>query len=146
MQRGQGVLLDALHPAGQLVAAQVAHHLGEVADVVGDRVDFGAAGADAWIAERSARWPSTTNPHLLLSRQTAVNDSNAALSDLSTKKPFMAIGVRASALRADRILDEARHTADPIHLIRVFGIAPNTAMHYLRAAHPAQFRPDPIAP
>lgn len=99
-----------------------------------------------WLAERSTRWPSTTNPHLLLSRQTAVNDSNAALSDLSTKKPFMAIGVRASALRADRILDEAKHTADPIHLIRVFGIAPNTAMHYLRAAHPAQFRPDPIAP
>ncbi|WP_121176712.1 hypothetical protein [Streptomyces sp. 1114.5] len=75
-----------------------------------------------------------------------MNDSNAALSDLSTKKPFMSIGVRASALRADRILDEAKHTADPIHLIRAFGIAPNTAMHYFRAAHPAQFRPDPIAP
>jgi hypothetical protein len=38
-------LLDTPHPVGQLVAAQVAHHLGEVADVVGDRVELGAADA-----------------------------------------------------------------------------------------------------
>ncbi|WP_406174294.1 hypothetical protein [Streptomyces sp. NBC_00996] len=44
MQGGQVVGEDALHPVGQLVAPQVAHHGGEVADVVGDGVEFGAAG------------------------------------------------------------------------------------------------------
>lgn len=41
-----------------------------------------------------------------------------------------------STLRRDRILDEARHTADPVHLMRVFGIAAKTAVHYVYAAHP----------
>jgi len=35
-----------------------------------------------------------------------------------------------------RILDEARHTADPVHLMRVFGISDTTAMKYVYAAHP----------
>jgi hypothetical protein len=32
--------------------------------------------------------------------------------------------------------DEARHTADPVHLMRVFGISVRTAMDYVYAAHP----------
>jgi hypothetical protein len=46
------------------------------------------------------------------------------------------LGVSPSALRQDRILDEARHTADPVHLMRVFGISVTTAMDYIYAAHP----------
>jgi hypothetical protein len=41
-----------------------------------------------------------------------------------------------SKLRQDRILDEARATEDPVHLMRVFGIAAETAMKYIYAAHP----------
>jgi hypothetical protein len=44
--------------------------------------------------------------------------------------------VSSSQLRADRILDEARHTADPAHLTRVFAISDTTAMKYLNTAHP----------
>ncbi|PTH90612.1 hypothetical protein C9J60_05200 [Streptomyces sp. A244] len=55
------------------------------------------------------------------------------------------LGPQAGRLRADRILDEARHTADPVHLIRLFGIAPVTAMKYLRAVHPAGTYPDPTS-
>jgi hypothetical protein len=44
--------------------------------------------------------------------------------------------VSASQLRQDRILDEARHTADPVRLMRVFGICDTTAMKYLYTAHP----------
>jgi len=36
------------------------------------------------------------------------------------------------------ILDEARHTADPVHLVRVFGIIESTAMNYVYAAHPGR--------
>ncbi|WP_158711270.1 hypothetical protein [Streptomyces sp. NRRL S-1824] len=100
----------------------------------------------AWLGERAHRWPRTANPYLLVTRQTAVDDRGAPVAELVTKKPFMALGLKSTSLRGDRILDEAQHTADPIHLIRVFGIAPTTAMKYLRAAHPARFPPDPIAP
>jgi hypothetical protein len=51
---------------------------------------------------------------------------------------FRPLGMNPSQLRADRILDEARHTADPVHLMRVFGISDTTAMKYLYTAHPAR--------
>jgi hypothetical protein len=39
-------------------------------------------------------------------------------------------------LRQDRILHEARETADPLRLMRLFGIGDGTAMRYIAAAHP----------
>jgi hypothetical protein len=49
-----------------------------------------------------------------------------------------------SKLRQDRILDEARHTADPVHLMRVFGITARTAMRYVSPPTPSArpSRPD----
>jgi hypothetical protein len=35
----------------------------------------------------------------------------------------------------------AQHTADPVHLIRLFGIRPSTAMKYVNAAHPDKALP-----
>jgi hypothetical protein len=49
---------------------------------------------------------------------------------------FEPLGVRPARLRQDRILDEARHIADPVHLVRVFGITEITAIYYVHAAHP----------
>ena len=49
---------------------------------------------------------------------------------------FRPLGMSPSQLRADRILDEARHTGDPVRLMRVFGISDTTAMKYLYTAHP----------
>jgi hypothetical protein len=51
---------------------------------------------------------------------------------------FEPLGVHPVRLRQDRILDEARHTADPVHLIRVFGITESTAINYVHAAHPGR--------
>jgi hypothetical protein len=45
-------------------------------------------------------------------------------------------GLLPSRLRTDRILHEAAVTADPVLLIRLFGISVKTAMRYLRSAHP----------
>lgn len=45
---------------------------------------------------------------------------------------------RPDRLRQDRILDEAHHTADPVHLVRVFGITESTAIYYVHAAHPGR--------
>ncbi len=44
--RGLVIGEDALHPGGQLIAPQVTHHGGEVADLVGDGVEFATAGPD----------------------------------------------------------------------------------------------------
>ncbi|TPQ21250.1 hypothetical protein [Streptomyces sporangiiformans] len=47
------------------------------------------------------------------------------------------------AFRADRILDEARETEDPVHLVRIFGISITTAMKYIHTAHPHRGGPIP---
>ncbi|MFF9803597.1 hypothetical protein ACF1G5_00435 [Streptomyces coeruleorubidus] len=60
-----------------------------------------------------------------------------------TKTVFERVGISARKLREDRIYDEARHTADPVHLMRLFGIGKGTAMKYVSAAHPDK-HPDPI--
>jgi hypothetical protein len=46
------------------------------------------------------------------------------------------LGISPNRMRQDRILDEAKYSADPIHLMKVFGISDSTAMKYIRAAHP----------
>jgi site-specific recombinase XerD len=90
----------------------------------------------AWLRERHHRWPTTTNPHLLISQQTAEMDTRQPISAMVVNDIFRRVGVLPSALRQDRILDEARHTADPVHLMRVFGVAAETAVGYVYAAHP----------
>ncbi|MET9134562.1 hypothetical protein [Streptomyces antibioticus] len=51
---------------------------------------------------------------------------------------FHPLGLALSKLRQDRILDEARHTADPVHLTRVLGTgtAAETAMKHIHTARP----------
>jgi len=92
--------------------------------------------AVAWLRERQRRWPCTSNPYLLVSQQTAVDPSHPRVALLVIGRCFQPLGVSPSQLRADRILDEARHTADPVRLMRVFGISDTTAMKYLYTAHP----------
>jgi hypothetical protein len=45
-------------------------------------------------------------------------------------------GLTLDGLRQDRILNEAFESADPLKLMRLFGITEKTAMHYVAAAHP----------
>ncbi len=45
-------------------------------------------------------------------------------------------GLTLAGLRQDRILNEAVETADPLRLMRLFGIKEATAMHYFTVAHP----------
>ncbi len=102
--------------------------------------------ATAWVCERSRQWSRTTNPHLFVTRQTAASDHNPPLSDCAIRRPFSRLGLKPGQLREDRLLDEAKETADPVHLMRVFGVSSATAIRYVAAAHPADIRPDPIAP
>jgi hypothetical protein len=92
--------------------------------------------ASRWLRYRHQRWPGSPNPHLLVSQQTAADTSPVDYSWI--RGMFVPLGVRSARLRQDRILDEARHTADPVHLVRVFGITAGTAMIYVQAAHPGR--------
>ncbi len=92
--------------------------------------------AGTWLRERAQRWPHNTNPHLLISQQTAVDPSQPPVCRFTVQKLFFPLAITPGQLRADRILDEARHTADPVHLMRLFAIADNTAMKYVYTAHP----------
>jgi integrase len=92
--------------------------------------------AVAWLGERWRRWPDTSNPYLLVSQQTAVDSAHSPVTVPVIDRCFWPLGVSPSQLRQDRILDEACHTADPVCLMRVFGLCDTTAMKYLYTAHP----------
>jgi hypothetical protein len=63
------------------------------------------------------------------------------LSYCGLRSAFDRIGLLPKQLWRDRILHEARHTADPVHLIHLFGIHPSTAVKYVNAAHPDKALP-----
>lgn len=98
----------------------------------------------SWLAYRHVRWPSSTNPYLLISGYTA--PTVVPVSRHYITRPFREIGLTARQLRVDRILDEATQTGDPVTLMTVFGIGNTTAVRYVRTAHPGQFDVDPTAP
>ncbi|MGN9844876.1 hypothetical protein ACTMTI_42790 [Nonomuraea sp. H19] len=89
----------------------------------------------AWLKDRNQRWPTSANPHLFITTATAFRD-DAAISINSLTLIFRRVGINAHRIREDRLLHEATVTADPVHLIRVFGVCTGTAMRYIQAAHP----------
>jgi len=99
---------------------------------------------DRMLRERHRRWPRCSNPHLIVSQITASDPAGPAVSTALFREIFTAAGIPAQRLRRDRILDEARHTADPVHLTHMFGISVATAIAYTRAAHPERFTIDPV--
>jgi len=95
--------------------------------------------ASRWLTCRHSRWPASANPHLLVTQRTALDPDGPPVSTaVSTGSLRLALpaGITLQQLRQDRILDEAASTADPLHLIRLFGINEATAMRYVAAAHP----------
>ena len=86
-----------------------------------------------WLTERRRRWPGTTNPHLIINKQTASNTRPVSENALTT--PFRGRAAGLEALRIDRQLDEAlTRGPDPLHLAAVFGIDDTTAIRYADAA------------
>ncbi|MFG2843954.1 hypothetical protein ACGF12_12380 [Kitasatospora sp. NPDC048296] len=91
---------------------------------------------------RNRRWPNSTNPHLLITQQTAHHEGPVSRWWLRTALR----GQEASLdrLRQDRILDEVEATGvrDPLHIAAIFGLRPDTAQRYVDAIHG---RHDPTA-
>jgi hypothetical protein len=92
--------------------------------------------AVGWMRERRRRWPQTSNPHLLITRVTASDENQPPVAHTVIEAIFTPLRLSPGQLRRDRILDEGRRTANPVHLMTVFGISTKTAMTYVQAAHP----------
>ncbi|WP_133169284.1 site-specific integrase [Rhodococcus opacus] len=131
IQETTHVLLEDLDlPTGRLLVRRDTHHH----TVYLDELTHALAGN--WLHERRRLWSRTSNPHLLVSQVTSADTTLPPVSHHVTDTIFVRLGLTASQLRRDRILDEAAHTADPVHLMRVFGISAKTSMTYVQAAHP----------
>ncbi|WP_405652952.1 tyrosine recombinase XerC [Streptomyces sp. NBC_00019] len=101
--------------------------------------------ATAWELQRHRRWPDSSNPHLFVTRNTAVDDSGPPISAGVVQQLFQRVGLPAGRLRVDRIVDEARHSADPVRLMELFGLSNLSATRYVLSAHPDK-KNGPIAP
>ncbi|MFJ8390854.1 hypothetical protein ACIQ9Q_41510 [Streptomyces sp. NPDC094438] len=88
-----------------------------------------------WTACRHQRWPTSANPHLLVSQKTAVDPDHPAVS-IGLLRGALCRGLTLSGLRPGRILNEASESAAPLRLMRLLGITEQTAIRYVAAAHP----------
>ncbi|MGW3405733.1 hypothetical protein [Streptomyces zhihengii] len=94
-----------------------------------------------WPRGRRTHWPQATNPHLLITAQTYQHPTSPQISYTGMRSAFDQIGLLPRQLWTDRVLDEARETADPICLVRLFGIHPRVAVKYVQTAHPDKVPP-----
>jgi hypothetical protein len=81
-----------------------------------------------WLEYRHRRWPHTANPHLLISKESALHHGPVSTAYLTSLRGLPATLER---LRIDCQLAEAIATGfDPLHLAEVFGISEHTAIRY----------------
>jgi len=151
----------ALAGVHALLPGQIRNLRLDQVDLPGRRLDPGGLDrpldevtADAitsYLGFRNQRWPSTTNPYLLITRKTA--HTGEPVSRFWMTRLFRGLPVTAAQLRDDRIVEEAlAGRADPLHLAAVFGFGPRTGLRYAQAARQAgepadaqasQRQPDP---
>ena len=133
----------ALAGVHALLPGQIRHLRLDQVDLPGRRLDPGgldrpldevtATAITSYLGFRSQRWPSTTNPYLLITRKTAHTGEPASRFWMS--RLFRSLPVTAAQLRDDRIVEEAlAGRADPLHLAAVFGFGARTGLRYAQAA------------
>jgi hypothetical protein len=152
------VVLAAVHAArpGAIRALQL-----DDADLAGRRLRL--AGKDRpmgeltckvlreWLEYRHRRWPHTANPHLLISKESALRHGPVSSAWILNLRGLPATLER---LRIDCQLTEAMATGfDPLHLAEIFGISEQAAIRYavnarqlLGPAHQAAAPSPPATP
>lgn len=76
-----------------------------------------------------------SHTYLLTTGRSALAAASPRVS-VKTVRGVFPKGMTLNVLRQDRILHEARASADPLHLMRPFGISASTAMRYVGTAYP----------
>lgn len=85
---------------------------------------------------RAGRPRRLARPPIRCSLPSAPDNRHPPIGVVAISRPLQQRELGTRQLRADRILNEARHSADPVSLIRIFGITVTTAMCSPRATHP----------
>ena len=81
-----------------------------------------------WLRHRASRWPCTANPHLLISKESALRHGPVSATFILDLR---GLPTSLERLRIDRQLEEALVQAgDPLALAAMFGIAESTAITY----------------
>ncbi|WP_164496160.1 hypothetical protein [Streptomyces sp. ADI95-16] len=94
--------------------------------------DYTSVAISDYVAYRHRRWPNSTNPHLLISRNTAT--TMTAVGTFWMNKLVKDLPVGVDRLRQDRILEEAlANGADPLHLAHVFSLSAKASLRYTSA-------------
>jgi integrase len=101
-----------------------------------------------WLDYRRARWPHTANPHLLISKRSALGTAPVSAPWI---RDLRGLPATLDRLRIDRQLEEALACdGDPLHVAAVFGIDTSTAIRYatnarqlLEHAHAARLSASP---
>jgi len=82
----------------------------------------------AYLEHRRARFPGTGNPHVLVSKQSALRLGTVSHTFILDLRPT---GTDLEQLRIDRRLEEAINSGgDPAHLLAVFGGSESAAVRY----------------
>ncbi|WP_331749453.1 hypothetical protein OG520_43895 (plasmid) [Streptomyces sp. NBC_00984] len=145
------VALAGIHA---LPARRIRSMLEEV-DLPGRRLDpegldhpldnYTAEAITDYLSHRHRHWPNSTNPHLLVSRNTAT--TTAAVGTFWMDKLVKELPVGVDRLRQDRILEEALvNGADPLHLAHVFSLGTRTSLRYTSAVATSAAEQGPPAP
>jgi integrase len=158
------IVRAALHPTNPAQAALVAlaafHGLGSaalrrlrLADVRDGRLHIGGrvvvladpvrARLATWLAHRASRWPTTTSPYLFISQRTATLIQPVGERWL---RLTMGPGLTPTALREDRILNEAQATGgDARRLSDLFGLSIQATSRYVATIdHPSLTAHSPL--
>lgn len=87
----------------------------------------------AWLGHRRATWPHSPNPHVLISKRTALGAGPVCHEFV--RFSLGDSGFSIDQIRADRILHEALAAGpDPLHLSLVFNLDHSTALRYATVA------------
>ncbi len=129
--------VHALYPrqARELMLDAVDLHRNRLSLPGGERPmdDYTRAAIADYLRLRRSTWPTTTNPYLLVTQRTV--HSGQPVTSAWTIALFRDLPVTAWQLRDDRLLEEAAHNGDPLHLSAVFGITPITSLRFTKALY-----------
>ncbi|MEV7238449.1 hypothetical protein AB0N06_32275 [Streptomyces sp. NPDC051020] len=104
--------------------------------------DYTAEAITEYLAYRHRRWPNSTNPHLLVTRNTATTAT--AVGTFWMDKLVKRLPVGVDQLRQDRILEEAlANGADPLHLAHVFSLGAKASLRYSSAVAESEAEREP---
>jgi hypothetical protein len=134
------VALAAIHAArhGDIIAVQMSDvDIGNRRVTIAGRTrpldELSLTALNDWLAYRRRRWPNTANPHLLISKESALRLGPVSMPWLN--RLLRGLPANLERLHIDRYVDEAIVSgADPLHLAAVFGISDTTAIRYADAA------------